>query len=81
MWVAKSERQIRNDKHNGVKNQRIERAVENKLKKLESKEHRFNRDLEEFIAEKTEQSVLDKESIVAVIEELKMEYPALNKGF
>jgi len=61
------------DEKSQVKYHRIERAVENKLKKLETKEHRYNRELEEFINEKTEQSNLEKESILAVIEELKTE--------
>lgn len=56
-----------------VKNHRIERAVENKLKKLESKEHKYKSDLKEAIAEKTEESILEKQAILAVIEELKIE--------
>jgi hypothetical protein len=39
-----------------VKNQRIERAVENKLKKIQAKKNRYEADLEEFVAEKTEEA-------------------------
>lgn len=56
-----------------VKNQRIERAVENKLKKLESKEHRYKKELEESIAEKSELSNIEKQAILAIIDELHKE--------
>lgn len=56
-----------------LKHQRIERAVENKLAKLQSKEDRYQRELEEFIAARTEEANAAKAEIDQIIADLKVE--------